>query len=135
MVYFICQSNSFYTEPAQGGVVFTLDGCSAYWAEFNRLEKRADGNLIKFSKEGGRGQYLGGNNSMHQYMLGTDFGKQLFREISRGFDAHQVACDPAMHSCGNKDSSIQHCIRQCSQQVSGGILPLLCIGEAHLVWG
>ena len=37
-----------------------------------RLEKWADRNLIKFNKGEGKVLHLGGNNSMHQFMLGTD---------------------------------------------------------------
>jgi len=53
------------------GVADTPDGRAAIQRDHNRLEKWADGNLIKFHKEKCTVLHLGRNKPMHQYMLGA----------------------------------------------------------------
>ena len=51
---------------------------AAIQRDLNRLEKRADGNLMQFNTENCKALHLGSNNPMHQYMLGADLLENSF---------------------------------------------------------
>ncbi|PKU31221.1 rna-directed dna polymerase from mobile element jockey-like [Limosa lapponica baueri] len=60
----------FADETKLGGEADTPEGCAAIQRDFNRLEKWADENLLKFNKKC-KVLHLVRNNPMHQYMLGA----------------------------------------------------------------
>jgi len=53
-------------------VADTPDGHTAIQRDLDRLEKWADRNLMKFSKEKCKVLYLGRNKAMHQCVLRAD---------------------------------------------------------------
>lgn len=53
------------------GVAVTQEGHAAIQSNLDRVEKWADGNLMKFNKGKYKVLHLGRNNPMHQYMLGS----------------------------------------------------------------
>ncbi|KAK4825924.1 hypothetical protein QYF61_003419 [Mycteria americana] len=59
-----CTLRKFVDDTELAGVVDTQDDCAAIQRGLNRLEKQADRNLMKFSKEKCQVLHLGKNNPM-----------------------------------------------------------------------
>ncbi|KAK4816991.1 hypothetical protein QYF61_025911 [Mycteria americana] len=66
-----CALSRFPYDTKLGGVAGTPEGCAAIQRVPDSLEKWADRNLMKFSKEKYKVLHLGRNNTMHQHMLGA----------------------------------------------------------------
>ncbi|KAK4830517.1 hypothetical protein QYF61_011459 [Mycteria americana] len=62
----------FADDTKLGGEADMPGGCAAIQRDLNRLEKWADGNLMKFNKEKFKVLQLERNKPRHQYMLGAD---------------------------------------------------------------
>jgi len=45
-----CTLKKFADDTKMGGLAATTEGCAAIWRELNKLEKRANWILMKFSK-------------------------------------------------------------------------------------
>jgi len=63
-----------------GAVADRPEGCAAVWRDMDRLEKWADRNLTKFSKEKCEVLPLGRNNPMHQDRLGLPSWKAAWQK-------------------------------------------------------
>ena len=61
-------------------LIDTPEGCASIQRDLTGLEKWADRNLIKFNKEKCRVLRPRRSNSVHQYMLGTDWLESSFAE-------------------------------------------------------
>ncbi|KAK4812707.1 hypothetical protein QYF61_015026 [Mycteria americana] len=61
--------SKFADDSDQGGVAETPEGRAAIQGDLARLEKWADGNLMKFNKKG-KVLHLGKVSLIHQYVLG-----------------------------------------------------------------
>jgi len=70
--------NKFVDDTKLGGVADTPKGCVTIQRDLDRLDKWADRNLMKFSKEKCQVLCLRKNNHMHQHMMGaTQLGSSL----------------------------------------------------------
>lgn len=69
----------FADDTEQGEGADMAEGFAAIQRVLNRLEKWADGNLMKFSKVKCKVLHLGQNISRHKYRLGTT---QLERSLA-----------------------------------------------------
>jgi len=62
----------------------TPEGCVAIQRNLNRLEKRADRNLMKFNQEKCKVQYLRRNKLMYHYIPGATQLERSFAEKGMG---------------------------------------------------
>lgn len=60
------------------------EGCVAIQRGFSRLEKCADGNIIKFNKGKCKFLHLGRSSPRHQYLLGDAWLRRCFAERDLG---------------------------------------------------
>jgi len=79
-----CTLSKFADDTKLEGVVDTPDGCAAVRRDMDRLESRAEMNLMKINKGKCRVLHLGRNNLMHQYMLRVDPLKSRSEESDTG---------------------------------------------------
>ena len=61
----------FADDSNLGGVADTPEGCAATQRDLDRLERWAEGNLMKYNKSKCMVMQLGRNNPLHQYRLGV----------------------------------------------------------------
>lgn len=73
------------------------------WGELNKLQKWADGNMLKLNHGNCKALHLGKNKSRDQYIQGVGklSGKQLGREVAGSLSGHQVEYEPAVCPCGH----------------------------------
>lgn len=66
-----CTLSNFADDTKLGGMAGTSEGHAAIQRDLNRVEKWAVRNLTKLNNKNRKVLYLGRNNPLHQYMLGT----------------------------------------------------------------
>ncbi|KAK4827955.1 LOW QUALITY PROTEIN: hypothetical protein QYF61_022657 [Mycteria americana] len=119
-----CTLSKFSSDTKLGGVADRPEGRAAI-QHVDRLEKWADGNLRKFSKEKCKVLHLAGINPMHQIYAGDHpAGKQLGRKGPGGPGGLQVEHEPAMYSCIKEDywypglplvrPPLEYCVQFCA---------------------
>jgi len=94
-------------------VVDTPEGCAAIQRVLDRLENRAERNLMKFNKGKCRVLHVGRNNPMHQYSLGADLLDSSSAERYLGFlveDSLTMSQQCAL--AAKKANGILGCIRR-----------------------
>ncbi|KAK4830628.1 hypothetical protein QYF61_012453 [Mycteria americana] len=79
-----CTVSKSANDTKLGRVADTPEGSAAIQRDLDRLEKWADRNLMKFSKEKCEVLHLGRNNAMHQQMLGATQPENSFVEKDLG---------------------------------------------------
>lgn len=83
-----------------GGMIDIWDGCAASQRNFGRLEKHADGNLMKFNKGMCKVLCLIKNNPMNWCRLETDYREVALCKRPWGDLEHKVIeHEPAVHPC------------------------------------
>lgn len=77
--------------------IYTPEGCATIQRAFQRLEKKASRNLMKFNNGKCKVLHLRKNSPRHQYMQGdTQLEGSLAREGSEGSARYQADHDPAI---------------------------------------
>jgi len=108
-----CSLKKFVDDTKLGGVSDTPEGFAAVQRNLNRLEKRAERNLMKFIKEKCKVLYLGNNNLIHQYVLGTTQMENSLTEKDLGiFVDTRLNTSQQSTLVAKKVKSILDCIKQ-----------------------
>ncbi|PKU28237.1 rna-directed dna polymerase from mobile element jockey-like [Limosa lapponica baueri] len=79
-----CRLSKFADDTKLGGVADTPEGCATIERDLDRLESRAERNLMKFIEGKCRALHLGRNNPLHQYRLGADLLESSSEEKDLG---------------------------------------------------
>ncbi|GAB0210381.1 mitochondrial enolase superfamily member 1, partial [Grus japonensis] len=79
-----CTLSKFADDVKPGEVAGSTDGCTAIQRALERLENRAERNLMKFNKGKCQALHLWRNNPMHQYMLEANRLESSFAEKNLG---------------------------------------------------
>jgi len=116
-----CTLCKFADDTKVCGVVNMLEGRDAIQRDFNRLERWAHVNIIKFNKAKCKVLHMGQGNPKHKYRLGREWRRQPWGEEHGGAGWQEAQHDPAMcaHSPESQPYPGLH-QNQCGQQVEGG---------------
>ncbi|KAK4815973.1 hypothetical protein QYF61_010841 [Mycteria americana] len=116
-----CTCSKIADDTKLGGVGGTPEGRAAMELDLDRLEKWADRNLMKFNKEKCKVLPLGGNNLVHQYMLGANRLQIIFAEKAWGFWWTPSRTQASTVRWWQRNQTVSWAVHEeeCCQQVEG----------------
>ena len=97
-----CTLSKFPDDVKLGRVADTSEVHAAIQRDLNRLEKRADRNLMKFNNRKCKALHLGRNNTMHECVQGATQLESSFAKKDLKVPVDQIENRPAMCPCGKE---------------------------------
>lgn len=117
----MCTFGKFVDKIKLGRVTDTPDGCAITQRDLNRLENRAERNLMKFNGRKYKILHTERNNPRHQHTVGTNSLKISFEERALGILVDKLNMHPP-----SKEGQQYHRLhyKRCCHQVGEVVLPL-----------
>ncbi|PKU34762.1 rna-directed dna polymerase from mobile element jockey-like [Limosa lapponica baueri] len=129
-----CTFSRFTDDTKLGGLVDVLDGCATIQRDLDKLENKAERNLINFSTDKGKVLHLGSNNPRHQCMLGVHWLESAFAEEVIGVEVIQEVGNKMSQKCTlmakQASSLLDYMSKNIASRSREVILLLFSTGEA-----